>query len=264
MHLPIRRRFVFHLCAGCSVAAGCFGPPLRAETPPKPADGTLQTQVGERVPSDDPVIPDLHSLGLVCGHTNIFRSACPVRDLAKTPTSELSNAEKLSAAQSRMRRLRSLGIETIISFEDPQKSEPEDIPYPSHQTDVKRPAVALEQEAAEIEGIRFVSRPIINAGPDSLEDMSDEEVRKLLDSTSRAIFDAADQGGVLFHCSAGHDRAGIVTAYIRIKYQHWPVDEAIAEMRRYGHNWPKFSRDGGHSSWHEEHLRAIEKSDMAK
>jgi protein-tyrosine phosphatase family protein len=64
---------------------------------------------------------------------------------------------------------------------------------------------------------------------------------------------------VLFHCSAGHDRTGIVAAYMRLKYQHWPVDQAIDEMRRYGHNWPKFSHDGGTSSWHEEHLRAIDK-----
>ena len=51
----------------------------------------------------------------------------------------------------------------------------------------------------------------------------------------------------------------MVSAYIRMKYQHWPAEEAIAEMRRYGHNWTKFSKDGGQSSWHEAHLRAIEK-----
>ena len=45
-----------------------------------------------------------------------------------------------------------------------------------------------------------------------------------------------------------------------MKYQHWPVDEAIAEMRRYGHNWPKYSNDGGRTSWHETQLRAISKN----
>ncbi len=48
-----------------------------------------------------------------------------------------------------------------------------------------------------------------------------------------------------------------MTAYIRIKYQHWPVEQAVDEMRRYGHNWVKYSADGGISSWHEDHLRAI-------
>ena len=43
------------------------------------------------------------------------------------------------------------------------------------------------------------------------------------------------------------------------QYEHWPVDQAIDEMRRYGHNWPKFSHNGGVSSWQEDHLRAIAK-----
>jgi hypothetical protein len=71
------------------------------------------------------------------------------------------------------------------------------------------------------------------------------------------VFGDAKTGGVVFHCSAGHDRTGIVAAFIRIKYEHWPVDQAIDEMRRYGHNWLKFSNNGGTSSWHEDHLRAI-------
>jgi protein-tyrosine phosphatase len=83
------------------------------------------------------------------------------------------------------------------------------------------------------------------------------------DADSRDVLQAAESGGVLFHYSAGHDRTGIVAAYIRMKYQHWPVDEAIAEMRRYGHNWPKYSSDGDQSSWHEAHLRAISE-DLAK
>jgi protein tyrosine/serine phosphatase len=217
----------------------------------------LPAEVGEKVPSEHDTIKDFHSLGLVGGRTGIYRSACPVRELAKTPTSKLNDEGKLSAACETMRQLRTLGIKTIISFEDPNKEDPEDIPYPSNRSKPFRPAVALEREAAEREGIRFVSRPIINAGKDSLEDMSDEAVVKLLDDRSREIFAAAEKGGVLFHCSAGHDRTGIVSAYIRIKYQHWPVEEAIAEMRRYGHNWPRFSHDGGKSSWHETHLRVI-------
>ena len=44
-----------------------------------------------------------------------------------------------------------------------------------------------------------------------------------------------------------------------MKYQHWPVDQAIDEMRRLGHNWPKFSHNNGDSSWHEDHVRGIDK-----
>ena len=60
----------------------------------------------------------------------------------------------------------------------------------------------------------------------------------------------------MFHGSAGHDHTGIV---MRLKYQHWPVEQTIDEMRRYGHNWPKFSTSDGLRSWHEEHLRGISK-----
>jgi len=42
-----------------------------------------------------------------------------------------------------------------------------------------------------------------------------------------------------------------------VTVQHWSVDAAINEMRRLGHNWPKYSHNGGISSWHEDHLRAM-------
>jgi len=90
-----------------------------------------------------------------------------------------------------------------------------------------------------------------------LETKSDAEVKTWLDQTSADILKYSRTGGVAFHCSAGHDRTGIVAAYIRIKYEHWPVDQAIDEMRRYGHNWVRFSNNDGISSWHEDHLRAI-------
>ena len=228
-----------------------------------PTAAPLQTTVGERVPSEDEVIQDFHSLGLVGGHTNIFRSSCPVRDLAKSPSTTLSDEQKLTAARTRMKHLRALGIQTIVSFEDPAKVESADVPYPNDRTEPMRPSVALERAAAEQEGIRYISRPMANADDNSLENMSHEAVQQLLEANSREVLQAAESGGVLFHCSAGHDRTGIVAAYIRMKYQHWPVEEAIAEMRRYGHNWPKYSSDGGQSSWHEAHLRAISE-DLAK
>jgi hypothetical protein len=118
----------------------------------------------------------------------------------------------------------------------------------------------LEKAAAQAVGIEYVPRPIGNSGPNSFETMSDSQVLDWLQGTSDEIFQYAKTGGVAIHCSAGHDRTGIVCAYLRIKYEHWPVDEAIAEMRRFGHNWIKFSHNGGVSSWHEDHLRAIAKT----
>jgi protein-tyrosine phosphatase len=123
----------------------------------------------------------------------------------------------------------------------------------------------MEKEAAAAVGIRYVAFPMSNSGKNSLEDMTDAAVGEWLQSVSAEIFADANQGGVAFHCSAGHDRSGIVSAWLRIKYENWPVDEAIAEMRRLGHNWVKYSHNGGVSSWHEDHLRDLAKQlDSAK
>ena len=207
--------------------------------------------VGEKVPSEDPLLADFHSLGLINGHTNIFRAACPVRDLAKLKPSTTQPAEAImSDAVKRMQRLYDLGIRTDISFQTPAAADEE------HPKEVAR-AIELEKAAAALVGITYISMPMANSGKDSLQDMSDKAVLDWLNQVNAAVFQAADHGGVVYHCSAGHDRTGIVSAYLRIKYEHWSVDEAIAEMRRLGHNWPKFSTDCGLTSWHEAHLRAI-------
>jgi hypothetical protein len=208
--------------------------------------------VGEKVPSEDDLIKDLHSMGLIQGRTNIFRCACPVRDIAKKMAATQPSEDDLWQARVRMQRLYDLGIRTIISFQDPQASIGEDAK--SH--DVER-AVALESAAAAAVGIHLISRPISNSGDDSLKTMTDAQVFDLLTHISDEVLDDARTGGVAYHCTAGHDRTGIVSAFIRMKYQHWSVDQAIAEMRRLGHNWPRYSTNGGLSSWHEDHLRAI-------
>jgi hypothetical protein len=207
--------------------------------------------VGEKVPSEDAVLKDLHSMGLINGCTNIFRCACPVRDIAKQMATTQPSAADLAAGKQRMQRLYDLGIRTVISFQNPLGDD-------DHPKEVAR-AVALEKQTAAEVGLQYVAYPISNAGKNSLQDMSDQAVLNLLDPISVAIFKYAQTGGVAFHCSAGHDRTGIVAAYLRLKYEHWPVEQAIDEMRRYGHNWPKFSSNGGISSWHEDHLRAIAK-----
>ena len=45
---------------------------------------------------------------------------------------------------------------------------------------------------------------------------------------------SARKGGVLFHCAAGHDRTGLVAAYLRITVDHWPVDKAIKGIASIG------------------------------
>jgi hypothetical protein len=233
-----------------------FIQPLPAQTTqPVLAAVGIKTTVGERVPSEDSVINDLHSLGLVRGQIDIFRSACPVRDLARRMTTTQPTAAERVQAKARMQHLYDLGIRTVISFEVPQGDVEEKTPGKGSRLS----SVTLEEAAAGDVGIKFVSRPMSNAGPNSMENLSDDAVFKWADAAATEILEDAKTGGVDFHCSAGHDRTGVVCAFIRMKYQHWPVDQAIDEMRRYGHNWPKYSRDGGISSWHEAHLRAIAK-----
>lgn len=211
-----------------------------------------QQIVGEQVPSEDSVLNDFHSLGLVNGQLNIFRCACPVRDLAKRMAATQASEAELTEAAARMQRLYDLGVRTVISFQNPDATGVDE-----EKGKTVKACVALEKGAAARVGLTYVAFPISNAGADSLQDMSDAAVMQWLDRVSAEIFARSKTGGVAFHCSAGHDRTGLVAGYIRIKYQHWTVDQAIDEMRRYGHNWVKYSVNGGISSWHEEHLRAI-------
>jgi hypothetical protein len=205
-----------------------------------------------KTPSEDAVIKNLHWMGLINGQTNIFRCACPVMDVAEQMKIAKPTEEDLKLARERMQHLRDLGVRTVISFQhqDPPKE---------NETNVEHIAVALEQIAAKEVGLAYVAYPMSNKGKNSFEDMSDDAVIKLLDPISEDIFKFAKTGGVAFHCKSGKDRTGIMAGYLRLKYQHWTVDEAIAEMRSYGHAWNKFAKDAATNSWHENHLRAIAK-----
>ena len=213
--------------------------------------------VGERVPSEDAVVNDFHSLGLIDGRSNVFRCACPVRDLGKT-VERGDRTWPLDEAVARMKHLRDLGITTVIDLENPAQIEGKIKVVDSATGQLIKPSFALERAAAVKAGIRFLSRPLRNSGKNSLEDLSDEAALRLIEPIAGEILAAAKSGGVVFHCSAGHDRTGIVAGFIRIKYQHWPASEAIDEMRRLGHNWEKFSHNRGQCSWHEEHIRGFE------
>jgi hypothetical protein len=241
------------LLLGMLLICGCASQrPPATNPPPSPA------VVGEKVPSEDAVIKDFHSMGLMNGQVNIFRCASPVRDLAKNSSATRPSPSIAADARLRMQRLYDLGIRTIISLEDPA-GDADDAAEPKLKPGKASPQVVIERQAAKEVGLTYITHPVVNSGANSLQDMSDEAVLKLLDPIAADILKQAAKGGVAFHCSAGHDRTGIVAAYMRIRYQKWSADQAIDEMRRYGHNWVKLSKNGGASSWHEEHLRAIAK-----
>jgi protein-tyrosine phosphatase len=211
-----------------------------------------QKSVPSKAGSEDPLLRNLHWMGPINGYTNIFRCACPTMDVAEQMKSATPTEADLKMARERMQRLRDLGVRTVISFQHQPAPQLND-------TNVEHWAVALEKTAAKEVGLTYVAHPMSNRGTNSFESMSANEVIQLLDPISNDIFKFAQTGGVAFHCKAGKDRTGLMAGYLRIKYQHWTADQAIEEMRRCGHGWTKFTKDGATNSWHELHLRAIAK-----
>jgi hypothetical protein len=202
----------------------------------------------EKIPSEDAVIVDFHSLGFLDGTTNIFRSGSPVHGLVTKRMNPAAVDALLPAAEDRIRRLQLLGIKTVVSLEDPSDPAKEGRTASTFN---------LEKQACDAVGMTFISVPMRNSGANSFETMTDDQTWAVIDAAAQEILHHAKVGGVDFHCSAGHDRTGLVAAYLRVREQHWPVSEAIAEMRRLGHQVPQFSTDNGLSSWHENHLKAI-------
>jgi protein tyrosine phosphatase (PTP) superfamily phosphohydrolase (DUF442 family) len=190
---------------------------------------------GEKVASQDPQIRDFHAVPLGIPGLRLFRSGSPVHDLKGRPL----DAESQALADKAVAHLRDLGIRTIVSLEDPQEGG-------------GKTQVLLERKAAQEVGITFLSEPMDNA---RLKDMAPEAVLAWLKAVERDVRASADRGAVLVHCAAGHDRTGIAMAYLRITVDGWTAERAIQEMRDLGHNWPKFSSDGGLTSWHEAFLR---------
>jgi hypothetical protein len=228
-----------------------FSPSLIAAD--APALSTSPANVtAPKASSEDRLIPNFHSLGEISHRTNIVRCANPVDMIAE----RLKGAEPTEAdrqqAKAQMQHLYDLGIRTVVSL---QRQEP--------PTDaLKNPeyaAVMLEKAAAKEVGLTYVSYSMANRGKDalSLQYMPDDKVFTLVETIGNDIVKRSETGGVAFHCKSGKDRTGLVAGYLRVKYQHWSVDQAIAEMRQNGHVWKSFLKPGNSFSWHEEHLRSI-------
>lgn len=246
INLHGRRR----LLPACILGALACAPALFAETEPLAA-------VDSRPTSSSPVssqgrIPNFHSLGEIAQRTNIYRCGNPVGPIAeKLNGAEPADVDRHQAEQ-QMRRLYDMGVRTVVSLQQQE-------PLKGTKPNPEYSAVALEKAAAEKVGLTYIAYPMSNHGKNSLQDMSDEAVFNLVDAISRTVVQRSAAGGVVFHCRSGKDRTGLVAAYLRVKYQHWSVDDAILEMRQRGHVWQKFSKPGHSYSWHEEHLRAAAK-----
>jgi len=187
--------------------------------------------------------PIFHAVDLGTTGIKLYRSASPVRALVKGRTVAPNDPETVKQAGQALSYIKAHGITTIVSLEDP---------IDEAKDGKQSVSVELERSAAQSAGIAFHSHPMRNA---RFKDMAPKAILDWLKDVDADINASTPKGGVLIHCAAGHDRTGLVAAYLRITVDHWPVDKAIAEMRALGHNWVKYSSNGGASSWHEDFLK---------
>ena len=207
-----------------------------------PPAGPAASVPGEKTASEDAILRDFHVLDLGLNGGKVYRSASPVRELVKRTSSAPDDAGTGKRAEQIMEHLKELGIRTIISLEDPSDAGKGNSSI----------SVAVERAAARTAGITFLSHPMRNS---NFRETSHKDILAWLRGVEKDIRASAKNGGVLFHCAAGHDRTGLAAAYLRVTVNKWPVERAIAEMRELGHNWVKYSSNGGISSWHEEFLK---------
>ena len=203
-----------------------------AEEPAK-AVALATEKPGEKIASEDARLPNFHAVDLGSTGIKLYRSASPVRALVKGRTVAPDDPEAVKQAGQLLNYIKARGITTIVSLEDPIDDE---------KAGQKSVSVELERNAAKSAGIAFHSHPMRNA---RFKDMAPRPSSTGSGMSKRTSTLRPATGGVLFHCAAGHDRTGLVAAYLRITVDHWPVDRAIAEMRALGHNWVKYSSNGG-------------------
>jgi len=223
---------------------------LRAVDSPPGIAAPASSPAANLPSSDDSIIANFHSLGKIDECGPVYRCASPVKEIGEGMKMDEPTSEELRKATQQMEHLHELGVRTVVSLQVQD-------PLSGKKANPEYRFVALEKAAAKAAGIKYVGFSMANLGKNSLQDMDTETVAKLVKTVSDEIIADARDGGVAFHCKSGKDRTGLIAAYLRIKYQHWSLEEAIAEMRKYGHVWKKFLRPGKSSSWHEDHLRAI-------
>ncbi len=203
-------------------------------------------ETGEKIPSESAVIKDLHSLGLIEGHLTIFRSASPTRDLVKDKPIPADKTPLQQQAQQRMAELAKLGIKTIISFENPDEADNAEAGAKEQRT----LWIDLEKlSRTRTPGITFISRPINNDGPDSPPDLHRPAGAQAGRSHRRRNSRRLPTGRrPLPLCRQPTTAPASSPPTSASNTSTGPIPQAIDEMRRLGHNWPKYSSNGGLSS----------------
>ena len=99
--------------------------------------------------------------------------------------------------------LAALGVKTIIDLTDNSMS--------------------YEKPAVEAAGLRYVNIPMVDKSYPSMD-----QINQFL----KIVGDPAT-GKFFVHCAGGRHRTGVVGAVYRFNYDHWNLDQALAEMDQY-------------------------------
>ncbi|HEY6217302.1 MAG TPA: tyrosine-protein phosphatase [Pyrinomonadaceae bacterium] len=99
--------------------------------------------------------------------------------------------------------LAALGVKTIIDLTDNSMS--------------------YEKPAVEAAGLRYVNIPMFDKSYPSLDQIN--QFLKIVDDPATGKF--------FVHCAGGRHRTGVVGAVYRFNYDHWNLDQALAEMDQY-------------------------------
>ena len=99
--------------------------------------------------------------------------------------------------------LAALGVKTVIDLTD-------------NSMDYEKPAV----EAA---GLRYVNIPMVDKSYPSMAQVN--QFLKVVDDPATGKF--------YVHCAGGRHRTGVMGAVYRFNYDHWSLEQALAEMDQY-------------------------------
>lgn len=86
------------------------------------------------------------------------------------------------------------------------------------------PVTAAERRTAEHLGIEWHNVPLPGNGASTAADR-----RRILD-----LLTEPDAPPTLVHCAAGAHRTGLAVGLYRLRCQHWPLEDVLAELRRFG------------------------------
>jgi protein tyrosine/serine phosphatase len=101
--------------------------------------------------------------------------------------------------------LKNIGVSIVVDFRD------------------EKPEIAEEKASVEAAGMQFISLPWSGRSVPTHEEVV-TFLNLMQDTHGKKVF---------VHCKEGRDRTGTMVALYRITFNHWSVDQALAEMHQF-------------------------------